>query len=308
MTEIAETPAGRHNVQTRMFDAARWDHVRLRDDDIIVATWAKSGTTLTQQMVAQLVLGAPEGIAGLGVSPWVDVRFLMPLEPMAEMLEAQAHRRFLKTHLGFDGLSYSPNVKYIYIGRDARDVIWSAYNHAASFTQAAWDAINAAEGPWPKWSPPDGDVRTWYLRWLETDDAQGFHDLSFWDHVQGWWDQRRRPNILLLHYANLLTDLPGQLRRLADFLAIPIDEEKFPDMVRHCGIDYMREHAVVAGLFGDFFDGGPGVFFNKGVNGRWRDLLSDDEIARCDAVAARRLSPECAHWLRTGEGQPQRST
>jgi aryl sulfotransferase len=43
------------------------------------------------------------------------------------------------------------------------------------------------------------------------------------------------------------------------------------------------------------------IAFNKGVNGRWKDVLSSGEIARCDEVAARNLPPECAHWLATGE-------
>ena len=39
--------------------------------------------------------------------------------------------------------------------------------------------------------------------------------------------------------------------------------------------------------------------FHKGVNGRWKDVLSPSEIARCDEVAARNLAPDCAHWLAT---------
>jgi hypothetical protein len=48
------------------------------------------------------------------------------------MVEAQTHRRFLKTHLPLDALVFSPKAKYIYIGRDGRDVVWSMYNHHAN--------------------------------------------------------------------------------------------------------------------------------------------------------------------------------
>jgi aryl sulfotransferase len=121
MTEGVAAP---RDIQTRMFDSSRWNHVKLRDDDIIVATWAKSGTTLTQQMVAQLVSGGEDdGVAAMSSSPWVDVRFMMPLDALAAMLEAQTHRRCLKTHLPFEALPYSESVKYVYIGRDARDVL-----------------------------------------------------------------------------------------------------------------------------------------------------------------------------------------
>jgi aryl sulfotransferase len=106
---------------------------------------------------------------------------------------------------------------------------------------------------------------------------------------------------MLLHYANLISDLPGQMRRIAAFLDTPIDEVKFPAMVDRCGVDYMCEHAASMGMMGEYFHDGAASFFNKGVNGRWRDVLSKDEIDRCDEVAAKRLTPDCAHWLRTGD-------
>lgn len=289
----------RRVIQTRMFDSTHWDRLKLRPDDIVVATWAKSGTTLTQQMVHQLITGGADGLAG-DVSPWVDVRFLMPIEPMIAMLDAQTHRRFLKTHLSFDATPYLPELKYIYIGRDGRDVLWSAYNHMSSFTPAAWAAVNASEGPWPHWAPFQGDVRDYYLHWLETDTTPGFHDLSFWENVQGWYDQRRRPNVLLLHYGNLISDMGRELRRLAAFLELDLDEAKLPAMLEHCSIGYMREQAAATPI-AEFFADGAASFFNKGTNGRWRDVLSPEEAARCDEVAAARLTPDCAHWLKTGE-------
>ena len=300
MTDAIDVAPPREVIETRMFETSRWDHVKLRPDDIIIATWAKSGTTLTQQIVGQLLTGGEEGVAAAGASPWVDVRFMMPLPALAEMLDAQTHRRFLKTHLPFDAVPFSPSVKYVYIGRDARDVIWSAHNHATSFTDTAWAAVNASEGPWPMWSAPTPDVREYYLHWLETDEAPGFHDLSFWENVQSWWDQRDRPNVMLLHYANVIADMAGEMRRLAAFLDVEIDEARLPLMIEHCSIDYMRDAAKGAPIEA-FFENGAASFFNKGTNGRWREVLSAEEIARCDVVAAERLTPDCAHWLRTGE-------
>jgi len=300
MADTIEVTSPREAVETRMFSNTRWDHVKLRPDDIIVATWAKSGTTLTQQMIRQLLTGGADGKDAALASPWVDARFQAPLPAMAQMLEAQTHRRFLKTHLPFAAVPFSPSVRYVYIGRDARDVLWSAHNHARSFTDAAWAALNAAEGPWPKWGPPDPDVRAYYLHWLETDETPSFHDLSFWENVQSWWDERTRPNVILLHYANLIADMAGQMRRLAAFLGVDLDEARLPRMIEHCSIDYMRQSATGTPME-DFWENGAASFFNKGVNGRWRDVLSAEEIARCDEVAAERLSPDCARWLRTGE-------
>ena len=48
------------------------------------------------------------------------------------MAEAQTHRRFLKTHLPLDAPVFSPGAKYLYIGRDGHDVVWSMHNHHAT--------------------------------------------------------------------------------------------------------------------------------------------------------------------------------
>jgi aryl sulfotransferase len=117
--QTVAAPAARQ-VESRMFESSRWGAVPLRPDDIIISTWAKSGTTLAQQMVGQLISGGGEDVAAAGASPWVDVRFMMPLPVMQAMLDAQTHRRFLKTHLPFEAAPYGPTLKYVYIGRDAR--------------------------------------------------------------------------------------------------------------------------------------------------------------------------------------------
>ena len=267
MAITIEVTPPREDIETRMFETSRWEHVKLRPDDIVIATWAKSGTTLTQQMVGQLLTGGEDGVAATTVSPWVDVRFLMPLPVMAEMLEAQTGRRFLKTHLPFEAVPFCPQMKYVYIGRDARDVLWSAHDHASSFTEAAWNAVNGSDGPWPKWSPVDPDVRAYYLHWLETDETPGFHDLSFWDNVRSWWDQRHRPNLLLLHYTRLIADMEGEMRRLAAFLDVEVDEARLPTMLDHCSMNYMREGMRGSQLEVNFAEGADS-FINKGVNGR----------------------------------------
>jgi aryl sulfotransferase len=64
----------------------------------------------------------------------------------------------------------------------------------------------------------------------------------------------------------------------------------------------MKAHAAAsAPLGGVFWEGGASSFINKGTNGRWRDLLTRDDIAAYEARAVKELGPDCAHWLATGE-------
>lgn len=119
--------------------------------------------------------------------------------------------------------------------------------------------------------------------------------------MQGWWDVRELPNVLLVHFARLRADLPHEVRRIANFLDIRIDQAWLPSVLQHCGLEHMRSQAAAFKRLENRFKGGGATFINKGENGRWRDVLTPEEIAKCDAFAARNLSPACAHWLATGE-------
>jgi hypothetical protein len=45
---------------------------------------------------------------------------------------------------------------------------------------------------------------------------------------------------------------------------------------------------------------GAKTFFFQGTNGRWKDVLSAEELALYDGTAARVLTPECRAWLERG--------
>jgi aryl sulfotransferase len=146
---------------------------------------------------------------------------------------------------------------------------------------------------------PPADIRDYYHEFLD----RGPYDFHpFWSHVQSWWDIRHLPNVLFVHHANLKADMAGEIRRVAEFLGIAVDSGIWPKVIEHSGFDWMKKNAdKMIYITADIFDGGPSEFFSKGTNGRWKDLLSADEIAKCDEVAAKNLTPDCAHWLKTGE-------
>src|SRR5215470_7515095 len=133
MTETMTLPRKTREMQTPFFDSTKWNDFPFRDDDIVIATFAKTGTTWMQQIVGQMLLGPDPDRCVLEASPWVDFPALSKDETLA-VLEAQTHRRFLKTHLPLDALVFSPKAKYLYIGRDGRDVLWSMHNHFVNMT------------------------------------------------------------------------------------------------------------------------------------------------------------------------------
>jgi aryl sulfotransferase len=287
-TDTVAWPVKTAEVRSAMFDSTRWDAFDFRDDDIVIATYSKSGTTLTQQMVGQLVFDGDATVHGMDHSPWIDCR---PWADAVEIARAQTHRRFLKTHLPIEALVYSPKAKYIVVGRDARDVIWSWHNHLLGAKPEFRGQMHQTAQ-----IPPSPDVRRFYHDFLDGP-AQS---EPIWPHIQGWWNARALPNLLTLHYADIIADMPGQFRRLSGFLDIPLDEAKLPTMVSNCSLAHMRKLAANDPMLSMTFENGAATFINKGTNGRWRDVLSQAEIDKCDEIAARELTPECAAWLRDG--------
>ena len=299
MSDSIEWPQKTREFQCALFDSTYWNDFEFRDDDIIISTYAKAGTTWVQQIIAQFVFnGETEGLPVAEISPWLDLR-LPPLEVKMPEIVAQKHRRFLKTHLPVDALVFSPKAKYIYIARDGRDVAWSCYNHHYHLNDILYDGLKALPYLGPHWERPrTNDLREYYLDW--------FNEKSlwwpFWENIRTWWEIRELPNVHLVHYQNLKDDMEGTMREMAAFLAFEIDESKWDLMVEHCGFDYMKNNASLSTrLGGAIFDGGAKVFVNKGVNGRWRDTLTHEDKEAYETRAREELGADCAHWLATGE-------
>jgi aryl sulfotransferase len=103
MPEPAPWPAKTRELHNHHFDSTAWNGFPFRDADIVIATYAKYGTTWLQQIVSQLIFNSEEGLEVAEMSPWVDLR-VPPMEVKLPAIEAQTHRRFLKTHLPVDAL------------------------------------------------------------------------------------------------------------------------------------------------------------------------------------------------------------
>ena len=145
------SPERTREYRNHHLDSTRWDRFEVRDDDIIVTTAYKAGTTWTQRILAALILGPGQLTASIPeLSPWIDARFMAPLDVTLATVEAQRHRRFIKSHLAADGLRFFPQAKYVVVGRDTRDVFMSLFNHYSAYTDFAYLLFNDAERPGPE--------------------------------------------------------------------------------------------------------------------------------------------------------------
>jgi hypothetical protein len=198
-------------------NSTRWLGFPFRDDDIVISTRSKTGTTWVQMICALLIFQQPRLPAPIAqLSPWLD-HLIAPREQVFAQLAAQEHRRFIKTHTPLDGIPLDPRVTYLVTARHPLDVAVSLYHHSGNIDRARLRQLTGQPEPATP-PPPLPPPHDWLLRWIADDDDPAEQLDSFpglmW-HLSDAWARRGQPNVLLVHYDNLSADRAGQMRWLA---------------------------------------------------------------------------------------------
>ena len=269
-------------------DSARWERFAFRPDDVVITTPSKSGTTWMQTIVGTLIFGRVDlGAPVSTLSPWLDMLTYTDEQVFAE-LEAQRHRRFIKTHSPLDGVPRVDGVTYIAVIRHPLDIALSDLDHADNLREeVAVELRSAASGEpdeeldrGPRPSDP-GEYLRWFIDNHEKPCGSGPYGLEdYCQQVLTYWDAREAPNVHLFHYAQLWADLEGQMRRVADALGVAVDPARWPEFVDAATIGSMRARAaqtapnVHQGIWVD-----PAKFFAVGGTRDWAALLTPSDIA-----------------------------
>jgi len=287
--------------QNWVIDSRRWNSLVHRADDIVIATSLKAGTTWMQAIISNLIFAGEAPAPVHELSPFMEAR-LPEIERVLASLEQQPNRRFIKTHLPLDGLPFDSSVKYVYVGRDTRDVFMSLWNHHSNYSEEMLALVGALPGRVGDMPPRYNDMHEMWRDWISRASFAWQHDgYPYWSHLQhaqSYWIHRHLPNILIVHYSDLLENLGREMQRIAQFLEIEIAAEKWPVLVHNCTFEAMRAKAEYYAPFGGiFWRGGAQTFFSSGRNNRWRSALTPDELALYQKAAERTLSPDCREWL-----------
>lgn len=296
--------------QNHHLDSTRWEEYTPRPTDIIVTTSYKAGTTWTQQILDEMFYGLMDPRPEFNdVTPWPDARFLpIPREQLGPYMEAIPGRRFIKSHLPLDGLPYYPQVQYFIVARDPRDVFMSFFNHYARYTDTAMSMFNAPEAVGAPLPPCPEDPRELWKLWM----TRGWFDWEsegypFWanlGHTASYWSYRHLPNFHFFHYNDMLGNHAGVVAQMAEAAQFEITPEDLERIVAHTTFDHVKSKAKEMDAKGDprgvvFKDGAEGFFF-KGTNGRWKDVLTDEDLELYQQSKKRVLAPDCVDWLENG--------
>jgi aryl sulfotransferase len=277
-------------------DSARWLGFRFRPGDIVISTRRRTGTTWMQMICALLIFQRPELPAPLWhLSPWLD-HTIVPPEVVYARLAEQPYRRFIKTHTPLDGIPADPRVTYIVTARHPLDMFVSLRHQLDNIDRTRVQELTGSAAP----AGPSEPLRDSLLRWIGDDGDPHTYPESLpgvmW-HLSGAWARRGEPNVLLVHYDDLRADLEGQMRGIAWRLGIAVPEQAWPALTYAASFQCMRDHAdrLVPATQGIFRD--TASFFRRGTSGAGREILSEEEMARYHARAARLAPPDMLDWL-----------
>ena len=287
-------------------DSARWTGFPFRADDIVISTRSKTGTTWIQMICALLVFQTPEiPEPVVRLAPWLDQR-TKPREAVYAQLEAQQHRRFIKTHTPLDGIPLNPQAKYIVTGRHPLDSAVSLYHQGNNIDREKLRKLTGAPEPTepPKPRKPlhewlvsyiTGETPPWNFGGDPREDLDSLPGVMW--HMSDAWTRRTEPNVLLVHYDDLLADLDGQMRRIAGWLEIAVSDEVWPELVHAATFEQMKSNVLTRVASGVGVLKSNEAFFRRGTSGAGGEILSEDEIARYYARAAELAPADLLAWL-----------
>jgi aryl sulfotransferase len=243
--------------------------------DVVVATQMKCGTTWMQQVAYEVIMHGRGDFSDAGhghlyaTSPWLEATFGVPLRDAPRL--GMEGWRLIKTHLPADRCRYSPDARYIYVTR-----------HPAACFESIVDFVRLLAGPL-------APRREWLLDWY-------LSDRMWWrswpENVESWWRRaQHHPNILFVHYEEMLSDLPGVVRRVAALLGVELRQSDLEEVVRKSSFAYMKANEEVFEMSPpDLLQGlSQGAYLHSGSRDRQRQG-TDVERARIMSFCQERLA------------------
>jgi aryl sulfotransferase len=292
--------------QNFILDSTRWNHIAERDGDVIVSTPYKSGTTWMQNIVLHLIFLDFQSRNINTFSPWIENR-IKPINELKEIVESQQHRRCFKTHLPADGLKIRGNSKYIIVGRDPRDVFVSLWNQYKNYTPEFYELVNNTPGRVGNELPVcPTHVSDFWDMWINRGwfpwENEGYPHWSNLRNVQTWWDISTHPNILLVHYNDLLVTPIDEIKKISQFLNIYIDMEAAKRISELVSFSYMKSNSdILLPNSSKTYKDGNHSFFNSGTSNQWKSVLSEKQLSEYEIVSNNELTKECKKWLEGSE-------
>lgn len=251
--------------------------------DVFISCWAKSGTTMMQQMFHQLRTVAATGASDMNFD---DISRMTPWEDTARFcgtdmtFPQRASPRGFKSHREYERLP--PGMRYVVTLRDPKDTYLSLYRF------------------FDGWLVEPGGVSLdeFFPVWM----GGGPGGCDYATHLLSWYAREHEPDTLLATYRWAAKNRLLMIRRLAAFLGLPLSDAVERMVEKLTSRDFMHAHKdrfddhmlceALAEKIGIPRGGDSSKVQAEGSDG---SLLPAAAVERIDAMWAERIAPVTGH-------------
>nr|DBA25566.1 TPA: hypothetical protein GDO54_009942 [Pyxicephalus adspersus] len=234
-------------------------NLKVRNDDVFLVTYPKSGTIWTQQILSLITSeGHRNGTEKINTNervPWLEFPQLNEnidhnSRPSPRMFVSHLSEAFVPRELK------NKKGKVIYVMRNPKDVMKSFYHFQDI-------AVLAEKSP---------NFDHFFEKFLDGEVYAG----KWFDHVRGWYTHKNDYNILFLKYEDMIKDLRSTVKKVCSFLGIKLDDEAMDIVVKKASFKEMKNDPLANkdNMPEDLIDKKLGSFMRKGQVGDWKNLMT----------------------------------
>ncbi len=244
-----------------------------REQDVIITTYPKSGTTWMKQIAVQIgYLGAGEYKHIDDVVPWPDK--LVPIEgpelnDISVLSDSPTGIHVIKSHLEADYIPYDTGVKCICVIRDPKDTLVSVVHFENGFNKLLFDHTVPVE----EWVAAFQTDRFIYQPWAMLTDS--------------WWKLKDQDNVLIMLYEDMKKDPTATIKTVADFLQVELTEDQFNNVLEKSSFSYMKANDDK--FAPPAWDAGHVPMVRSGKSGNSKELLSKEAQVQIDEYCMQEL-------------------
>jgi len=226
--------------------------VALREEDIFIVSYPRSGNTWGRFLLANLL--APDR----DIDFHTIHKIIPDLEKNPKGIDSLPRPRIIKSHSSY--CSEYSNV--IYIVRDGRDVSVSYYEFLRGRQRFEGSFLD-------------------FLR----DKQRG--PFAWNEHVVSWLDNSSNLNFLLVKYEDLHRNAVLCLKQMAEFVGLETGEEDIIQAVNKCSFKQMKRIEQERGRL--YKKGEEDLFMRKGAVGSWKEYFEGEHLRLFSDLAGETL-------------------
>jgi len=204
------------NIFLKFSEKLRFEQYKMifgeRDEDIYIATYPKSGTTMMQMILYHLTSDGKMDFNHIyDLSPWIRNASFKKQAPIK-----LPSPRIIKTHDYHNEFPKGTKGRFIYVYRNGMDVAVSLYHQQKNY-------INSN---------------------LEFDKflVNYFKKKAWFNHTKGWFKNNKNFPILYIKYEDLLQDKQKEIIKIIDFCKLTSSPEAIDRAIKYSSFEYMKIH------------------------------------------------------------------